>query len=313
MGAGGRSAPVNVLGVAQTAPAFDVPSDACDCHVHVFGPTERFPFSPERRYTPGPAAVEDLLALQRALRLDRVVIVHPSPYGADNSCTVDALRRLGPRARGVAVIDAATTDAALEEMHRAGMRGVRVNLVTMGESNPAVARDRLAWAASRVAPYGWHVQIYANLPVIAALHDAIPALPTPLVVDHFGRAQAAHGIRQPGFEALLSLVRRGKVHVKLSAPYRISEQADYADAAALARALIDANPERMVWGSDWPHPGARPGTRPDVPRDPRAIEPFRAEDNGRALDRLREWVDDAARLKAILVDNPARLYGFSGG
>ena len=292
-----------ILGVTHTAPSFDVPSGACDCHVHIFGPDARFPFSPKRLYTPGPASIEDLLALHRVLHIDRVVIVHPSAYGLDNSCTADAVRKLGDRARGVAVIDQATTDAMLADMHAAGVRGVRVNLESYGESDPAVARRHLTWAAIRVAPLGWHVQTYTNIAVLAALQDTILALPTTLVVDHFGRAQASGGTAQPGFEQLLELLRSGKVYVKISAPYRISQQPHYTDAAPLARAMIAANPDRVVWGTDWPHPGA-------AKRDPAVIEPFRPEDNGQALNRLAEWTTSATELKKILVDNPARLYQF---
>ena len=296
----------NVLGVAQTAPAFDVPRGACDCHTHIFGPAARFPFSPQRVYTPGDASIEDLEALHRALRLDRVVIVHPSPYGADNACSIDALRRLGARSRGVAVIDAATSGAALREMHDAGVRGVRVNLETGGVHDPVAARRLLEEAAARAAPLGWHLQTFTNLNVIATLHDVMLGLPTTLVIDHFGRAAAAKGVAQPGFDALLSLVRSGKAYVKISASYRISQHPDHEDAAALARALIDANPDRVVWGSDWPHPGGTLRTGAD--RD--KIEPFIRVDDGRALNRLAEWAGDRSRLTKILVDNPARLYGF---
>jgi predicted TIM-barrel fold metal-dependent hydrolase len=291
------------LGVKHTPPAFEVPRNACDCHTHIFGPIEKFPFSDKRRYTPGPASIEDLEALHRALHIDRVVIVHPSPYGADNSCTLDAVRRVGPRARGVAVIDDTISAHMLADMHAAGIRGVRVNLETYGESDPAVAGRQLQQAAERVAPLGWHVQTFTNLAIIAALHDAILALPTTLVVDHFGRPQAAHGTAQPGFETLLALLRSGKVYVKISAPYRISQLPHYPDAAPIARAMIAANPDRIVWGSDWPHPGA-------VKRDPAAIEPFRPEDDGAALNRLAGWTKNRAELQKILVDNPARLYQF---
>lgn len=292
-----------ILGVTHTAPVFAVPNGACDCHVHIFGPDARFPLSPKRLYTPGPASIEDLLAMHRALHIDRVVVVHPSAYGLDNSCTVDAVRKLGDRARGVAVVDEATTDAMLADMHAAGVRGVRVNLESYGESDPAVARRSLTWAAKRVAPLGWHVQTYTNIAILAALQDTILALPTTLVVDHFGRAQASGGTAQPGFEQLLELLRSGKVYVKISAPYRISQQLHYTDAAPLARTMIAANPDRIVWGSDWPHPGANR-------RDPAVIEPFRPEDNGAALNRLAEWITSAAELRKILVDNPARLYQF---
>lgn len=185
-----------IHGVTHTAPAFDVPAGACDAHVHVFGPFDRFPLAPERRYTPGPASVESLLALKRALRLSRVVVVQASPQRTDNACLVDALQRLsagGSAARGVAVIDGPTTDGDLQAMHRAGVRGVRVNLESQGEHDPAVARRLLQEAAARVAPLGWHVPTYTTLPVLAPRRDTILALPVPLVVDHFGRARAAGG------------------------------------------------------------------------------------------------------------------------
>jgi predicted TIM-barrel fold metal-dependent hydrolase len=297
-----------VMGVAHTAPDFTLPAGACDCHVHVFGPYERFPLAVARNYTPAPASVEDLLALHRALHVSRVVIVQASPQGSDNACLVDALQRLnaaGHGARGVAVIDAATPDTGLEAMHRAGVRGVRVNLESAGLHDPAVAAQLMRDAAVRVAPRGWHVQTYTTLPVIASLHDAIMGLPTPLVIDHFGRTEAARGTSQPGFDALLSLVRSGKAWVKLSAAHRISERPDCGDAAAIARALMAAHPDRMLWGTDWPHPGAWPG----VPRTRDDVERFHPIDDGNALNRLAGWFG-RAELGRILVDNPARLYGF---
>jgi len=287
----------------HTPPAFDLPRNACDCHVHIFGPADQFPFSRKRLYTPGDASIDDLEAMHRALHIERVVIVHPSPYGADNSCTLDAVRKLGNRARGVAVIDDTTSAGMLAEMHAAGIRGVGVNLESYGESDPAVAVRQLQRAAERVAPLGWHVQTYTNLAILAALHEAILALPTTLVVDHFGRPLAARGIAQPGFEQLLALLRSGKVYVKISAPYRISHEPHYPDAAPIARALIAANPDRVVWGTDWPHPGA-------AKRDPAVIEPFRREDDGAALNRLAGWTKNKTELQKILVDNPARLYQF---
>jgi predicted TIM-barrel fold metal-dependent hydrolase len=288
------------------AVTFSMPAQACDCHTHVFGPAARYPFIANRHYTPGDASVAELLALQRGLGLNRVVIVHPSPYGADNSCTLDALREIGDRSRGVAVIDDKTTDAELRDMHDAGVRGVRLNLETGGVNDPAYAAQQLGWASARVAPLGWHLQIFTNLAVLASLRDAIDALPIPLVVDHFCRAQAALGAGQAHFDGLLNLVRGGNVWVKLSAPQRISSAPDYADAGAIAKALIAANPDRMVWGSDWPHPGARPG----VPRKVDQIEPFNPINDGRALNRLAGWAGDETTLRKILVDNPAILYDF---
>jgi predicted TIM-barrel fold metal-dependent hydrolase len=292
-----------ILGVTHTVPSFEVPQNACDCHTHIFGPDATFPLSPKRLYTPGPASIEDLAAMHQAIHIERVVIVHPSPYGADNAVTVDAVRKLGVRARGVAVIDEATTDAALDDMHAAGIRGVRVNIESFGDITPAEAGHRLKWAAERVARLGWHVQTYTNLGILAPLADMIVKLPVTLVVDHFGRPKAEHGMAQPGLAGFLALLRSGKVYVKISAPYRISQLPDYPDAAPIARAMIEANPDRIVWGSDWPHPGA-------AKRDPAVIEPFRPEDNGAALNRLSSWTKSTVELKKILVDNPARLYQF---
>jgi predicted TIM-barrel fold metal-dependent hydrolase len=296
-----------ILGVTHRQTDFDLPRDACDCHVHVFGPDARYPFWPGRSYTPGAASIEELMALHRALGIGRVVIVHPSPYGADNAATVDALRVIGKQARGVAVIDENTSDATLAEMHEAGVRGVRVNLESAGESDPAVAKRALEWAAARVKPIGWHVQTFTTLPVIAALYETIAALPATLVIDHFGRPDAALGPDQPGLDKIYALLRSGKVYVKISAAYRISKVPDYADAAPIARAMIAANPDRIVWGSDWPHPGGGKGR---ATRDLVNVEPFRPEDDGAALNRLNGWCVSRGELEKILVANPARLYDF---
>lgn len=295
-----------ILGVEHAAPDFAVPTGACDCHTHVFGPAAKYPLAANRTYKPGDASIEDMLALHRALGINRVVIVHPSPYGSDNACTVDAVRQIGANARGVAVIDAATTDEELRIMHAAGIRGVRANLETHGIHDPKAAGELLEWTAKRVAHLGWHVQTYTNLNVIVGALDSIRRMVTPLVVDHIGRAQAKLGVHQNGMAQLLELVASGKAYVKLSAPHRISDQPDCADAAPIVRALIEANPERMLWGTDWPHPGGTPG----VDRDPQRIEPFNPIDDGRALNRFANWVADAGRLRQILVDNPERLYGF---
>jgi predicted TIM-barrel fold metal-dependent hydrolase len=294
----------SVLGVRHSRLDAPLPRGACDCHVHVFGPPDRFPFDPGRTYTPGEADVDALSAHQRALGLDRVVIVQPTPYGTDNRCTLDAVRRLGEAARAVAVIGPDQTASALQELHQAGVRGVRINLETVGQHDPVIAGRLLREAADRVAPLGWHVQVYTNVKLLASLHRDLTTLPAPLVVDHFGRAMAAPGPRQPGFDALLDLVRTGRAWVKLSAAHRIAAVPD--DAGPLAAALIAANPARMLWGSDWPHPGGRART----PAERTTIEEFNPVDDGQALNRLRRWAGQAATLRMILVDNPARLYGF---
>jgi len=291
----------------KTTVNFAVPAGACDCHVHVFGTAVEFPFVASRGYTPPPASADELLQLQNALDLSRVVIVQPSVYGADNSCTLAGIRRLGiDRARGVAVIDSKTTDTELQEMHAAGIRGVRVNLETAGEADPARSRRNLAAAVKRVAPLGWHVQVYARLAVVEALHDDVMKLDVPIVFDHFGGAQAEGGVAQPGFAQLLALVASGKAYVKVSGHYRSSVMAPaYDDVAPLARALIAANPDRVLWGTDWPHPHhAEPG------KELSELPPSFDIDDGLALNQVGRWAPTAATRRKILVDNPARLYDF---
>jgi predicted TIM-barrel fold metal-dependent hydrolase len=239
----------------KTSVDFAVPPGACDCHVHIFDPAQ-FPYSPERVYTPPQASIADLRDLQTALHLERVVIVTPSVYGIDNSCTLDAIRKLGARARGVAVIGPSTTAAALDEMAAGGFRGVRLNFETAGESDPANVRRQLDAVAAQLRGRDWHIQLNTNLTVIAALKAELAALPMPIVVDHFGRARAKDGVDQPGLDALLDLMKAGKAYVKISAPYRVGTKApDFPDALPIAQKIIAANPQRIVWGSNWPHPG----------------------------------------------------------
>jgi predicted TIM-barrel fold metal-dependent hydrolase len=292
----------------RTPVNFDAPSGACDCHVHVIPDSAQFPFWSGRVYTPPTDTADDLLALQNALHLDRVVIVTPSVYGTDNSATLDGIKKLGlKRARGVAVIGSSTSAAELEAMYQAGMRGIRVNLEQGGITDPAVAGGLLDAAVERIKGSPWHLQIYARLTLVAALHDRFAAVPVPVVFDHFAGAKAAAGVDQPGFDAVLSLVRAGKAYVKISGAYRASSNApDYPDTAPLARALLTANADRIVWGTDWPHPDSAitPG------RKATDIAPALPIDDGRVFNLLAEWAPDAALRKKILVDNPARLYSY---
>jgi predicted TIM-barrel fold metal-dependent hydrolase len=284
---------------------FAVPEGACDCHVHTFDP-QKFPYSPSRPYTPEPVSVEELLSLHKALHMSRVIVVQTTVYGTDNRGVLDAMKQLGARARGVAVIDEKTPDSALDEMDRAGIRGIRLNLETSGQTDPEIGRKRFQAAVERIKGRKWHIQIYARLSVIEGIKDQVAAAPMPVVFDHFGGMVAALGPDQLGFASLMTLIRTGKAYVKISAPYRASAEApDYADVAPLARALVASNPERILWGSDWPHPGL-----PVPGRSNAEITPFFQIDDGRVLNLLPTWVPDAAVRKTILVDNPAKLYGF---
>jgi predicted TIM-barrel fold metal-dependent hydrolase len=284
---------------------FAVPEGACDCHVHTFDP-QHFPYAPSRPYTPEPVSVEELQALHKALHISRVIVVQTTVYAADNRGVLDAMKKLGPRSRGVAVIDDQTPDSSLDEMDRAGIRGIRLNLETAGQTDPQIGRKRFQAAVERIKGRKWHVQIYARLTVIEGIKDLVAAAPMPVVFDHFGGMQAALGADQPGFSSLTTLLRTGKAYVKISAPYRASTEApDYPDVAPLARALVGSNPQRILWGSDWPHPGT-----PVPGRSLAEITPFFQIDDGHILNLLPQWVPDAATRKTILVENPARLYGF---
>jgi predicted TIM-barrel fold metal-dependent hydrolase len=289
----------------KTSVNFKVPAGACDCHVHVFPDPARFPFWSGRGYTPPVATANDLLALQRALHLDRVVIVTPSVYGTDNAATLDGMRQLGPkRARGVAVIGPATTKAQIDAMDKAGIRGIRVNLESNGVTDPAAAAANLDAAMALIRDTRWHMQFYARLPVLVALKDRLAVMPMPAVFDHFAGTKAALGVNQPGFDAVLDLVRSGKAYVKISGAYRASDEApDYPKVAPFARAFIEANPDRVVWGSDWPHPGPAGKLPTDI------NEPFPVDD-GRLLNLSAEWAPDPTTRRKILVENPERLYGF---
>jgi len=286
---------------------FEVPAGACDCHTHIHGDPEKFPFFSGRVYTPEMALPEEMAALHKALHMQRVVIVTPSVYGTDNSATLYGMKARGADARGVAVIDDKTPESELDAMGRAGVRGIRLNLATGGINDPDVGRRRFQAAVERVKNRNWHIQMYTNLAMILAIKDLVAASPVPVVVDHFGGAQAELGPQQPGFAELVGLVRSGQTYVKISGAYRSSKLApDYTDIVPLARALIAANPDRIVWGTDWPHPNS---TTPPG-RKPTDVTPLFAIDDGRLLNQLPVWAPDPAIRKKILVDNPARLYGF---
>lgn len=273
-------------------PKVKAPLNSCDCHMHIYD--TRFAPSPHWKHTPPIAPVDTYRRLQERIGTSRTVVVQPSTYGIDNRCTVDALGQLGARARGVAVIDTDVTDAELEHLHAAGVRGVRVNFVTP-QSWGVTTAARLRTTANRVEPLGWHVQVFMTADQIVQMKDVLESLPTVVVIDHLGRIPQPGGTAHAAFGAVCRLLERGRTLVKLSGAYMGSPigPPTYSDNSKVARGYAQAAPERVIWGSDWPHP-----TETEKP------------DDADLLDLLLDWAPDDATRRLILVDNPEHLYGF---
>ncbi len=290
----------------STPPA--IPQGACDCHTHVFLDERTYPFSSSRKYTPPPAGIGELKQLLATLGLGRVVIVQPSVYGTDNAATLEGVRQIGlDRARAVAVISETASHAELEDLAAAGVRGIRVNFELKGEEDDSRAARHLEVMADKVAPLGWHIQIYAQLHLAVRLVEPIHRISVPVVFDHFAGASGKGGLDQPGLAAIVELVRDGDAYVKLSAAYRSSQRLpDYADLMPIARAFVVANADRILWGSDWPHPdpSRRPGTTVSDVSPPLQV------DDPAVFALLAGWAGDEATYRKILRDNPARLYDF---
>ncbi len=279
--------------VADTRkPHLTLPPGSCDTHAHVFGPEDKYPYDPNRRYTPPDALLADYLKMLRALGVERAVLVQPSGYMTDNSRLIDALReQTAFPLRGIAVVNNSVSDDVLRDMHDAGVRGLRVNLRV---SNGASA-DMAPQLARRIAPLGWHLQVRVDPKDFASARSLIEALPVDVVIDHIGGVPVKDGIAGPDFRMLLDLVGSGRCWVKLSAPMRMSEEAlPYSDVTPFVRKLVEAAPDHMLWATDWPHTGVG-GTMPN---------------DGDLCDLLSDWIPDAGTRQRILVDNPARLYGF---
>ena len=274
-----------------------LPRGACDCHCHVFGPAARFPYAEPRSYTPDDAPLESYIALLDRLGFDRGVIVQPSAYGRDNRATLDALTREPKRLRGVAVGGAELNAAALKRLHENGVRGLRANEFRR-DGKPfyqnGVRLSEIAPLFAAMADLGWHLQLWLDTRDLPEMLPALARVPVPVVVDHMGRMEHHHGIGHPGFQALVRGIGDGKLWAKLSGTYRLGATApDYGQARPFHDALVAANPRNLVWGTDWPHP------RPDGP----------VPDAARLLRVFLDWTPEPAR-KAILADNPARLYDF---
>ncbi|GAB1578287.1 amidohydrolase family protein [Bordetella petrii] len=286
-------------------PASAQPAGACDCHVHVVGDPRRYPMAADRHYTPGFAGPPDLLRHMDGLDLARAVIVQPSVYGTDNRCLLDGLEALQGAGRGVAVLDQDATPAALAGLHARGVRGVRINLESVGRSDPHGIRAALAAWGRRLAPLGWHVQVYASLDALAAAAPTLEALPVPVVLDHFAMIPAGTALADPRVRAVLALLASGAAYVKLSAPYRIDPSGQRGgEVAALAAALLASNPDRVLWASDWPHTSRAPGKAASE------VSAYRRIGREQLAAGIAAWLPDAGLRARVLVDNPARLYGF---
>lgn len=281
------------------------PPLATDCHTHLVGEPSRYPMVSPRSYTPELTTPADMRAMLDRTGLQRVVIVQISVYGADNACMIDGLAELGNCARGVVQVNEDTGNAELDRMHQLGVRGIRVNLNTLGVKDPVEARRRLDLAAQKCARNGWHLQMFASPKVIAAVGGVVRDMPVPIVLDHFGLLP----VGDRGGEAervVLDLLARGTGWVKISGTYRLDHPGAKGDIAALAHDLNRANPDNILWGSDWPHP---PQHRNTPEPDP-APQPYRDIDPANMLATIPEWFTDPADQTRILVANPARLYGF---
>jgi predicted TIM-barrel fold metal-dependent hydrolase len=279
------------------------PPEATDCHVHVIGPKRRYPLPAQARYTPMDAPVGQLAAMLKRLVLERVVIVQPSFYGTDNTCLLDAIAELG-NARGVAVLPDDVPARELDALNDHGVRGLRVNIATYGTAALEAMQRAIETAARQAAEHGWHVQIFVPAAALAPLSPVLRDLPVDIVIDHFGLVDP--DAPDDGLATLLTLVDTGKVWVKISGAYRITQDPQHAGIGPMARALVAANPERIVWGSDWPHTPHHGLYNSDRSQE----SPFQDIDTGGLLALLRRWLQDDALTHRVLVDNPARLYGF---
>jgi predicted TIM-barrel fold metal-dependent hydrolase len=269
------------------------PAGSSDCHFHIFGPHDRYPLSPARGYTPSPEAnIDTYRKMAETLGIERMVIVNPTPYGTDHQRTIDSLEIFGRRrAKGVAVVNESFSRAALEDLKSRGFVAARVNSVNTN-STPV---DKLMTVVKMIEPLGWHLEVYVEGRELPGLEKTLLSLPMPVVLDHMGRVPSDQGIDSPEFQTLLRLLDSGKIWIKLCG-YRSSTQGPpYADLLRPAQKIIETAPERCVWGTDWPHP--------------RLYGPM-LPDDGKLLDLLSDWAPDPRQFRRILVDNPAKLYGF---
>ncbi len=277
-----------------SVPKLKLPKGACDAHVHIFGPRQRFPFAEGRGYTPADATKEMLFALHARLGIEHCVIVQPACHGTDNAVTADAIAASGKSYRGIALVTTDIADAELKRLDEAGLCGARFHY--MKHLGKGASIDEVIAFGKRLADIGWHLQLHMEAGLIEDLAPAIHRSPVPVVIDHMGRIDASLGLDQAPFRALRSLLQDKNVWVKVSGADRSTRQGPpYADAVPLARALVEEFSDRVVWGTDWPHPN-HAGPTPD---------------DGLLVDLLAQIAPTPALLQALMVDNPQRLYRFA--
>jgi len=277
-----------------TEPAkLKAPANAADCHHHIY--SSRFRVDPNSTLRPGDASVDDYRQLQKRIGTVRNVVVQPSTYGIFNDGLVEALNEFGPTARGVAVVNDMVSDAELKRLDAARVRGIRFNL---GNAGGATNMSMLEPLARRIAPMGWHVQFNMSTAMLLDNKDLLGRLPCQIVFDHLAHIPQPDAVKHPAFAAVVDLMQKGKAWVKLSGAYQDTKVGPptYADTVPLAQAYVKAAPDRLVWGSDWPHPSEKDDNKPN---------------DAVLFDLLAQWAPDEAVRNRILVDNPVKLYGFS--
>ena len=283
---------------APRAPRVQPPLLACDCHAHILGPAATYRYSDHRVYTPPDCLLTDYQAMLKVLGISRSVLVQPSVYGQDNRVMLKALEEMKGAWRGVAVVKSTVSDKELTEMHDAGVRGIRVNIVDIQNKQPRLPIAELRPLAQRIRALGWHIEFLLHVSDFPNLDQDLADFPVDTVFGHLGYSSTALGIDDPGFQALLRMLKTERAWVKLTGPYRISTRAmPYPDVSPFAQALLETSPNQLLWGSDWPHVMVK-GTMPN---------------DGDLLDLLPVWIPDPVMQQKILVRNPERLYGFQRG
>ena len=279
-----------------TKAVFDLPKGTIDTHAHIFATEDQYPFSAGRGYTPPEATLESYSQLHEALGgIERAVLTQPSVYGTDNTCMLNAVSKMNGKFRAVVAVDPAITDAQLEQFHENGARGVRVNMVDKG-GNPFDGPKAVQKFTHRIKDMGWHLEVLVKVHEFDDLRATMNAMAVDVSFGHLGYMTTDNPIDHPGFQALLNLLRDGNSWVKLTGSYRITTSAHtpYNDVTPYAQAIIEANEDRVVWGTDWPHPVFK-GNMPN---------------DGALMDQLAVWAPDDAQRTKILVTNPMALYGF---